>query len=253
MTLLDADRELRHLVVEAARPRPARFQVLVGAADAAAVSTDAVLGRCRPLVCYDALHDPELAALLLRGIAEQRSAGPLQFVRKLAAAPGRRGPARPRREQAADRPSRRTRSLVFGDAAILKVLRRLSPAPTPTSRSTPVAWLSPQSPLRRSAGSRRGSTTSLCPLAVLSGFLQRERRLDDGDRGLGGCSRATAYGEYLTVVDAGPVDAAAATSRRGHAAGRGRLPAGNVPSRPRPTLARRPRVHADMATASTAT
>ena len=65
------DPALRHLIVEAALPSgPARFQVLVGyRREAAAAScAGAIIGHEHGVACYDALHDPELADVLLRGI-----------------------------------------------------------------------------------------------------------------------------------------------------------------------------------------
>ncbi len=131
--LLAGDPKLRHLVIEVQHAGgPARFQVLVGASSEppAAIAHhaggDAVIGTLADLTVYDALHDPELAAVLLRGIAEQRLAGPLRFVRE---------PAAPVADLPADgrllATEQSNTSLVFGDAAILKVLRRLFPGANP--------------------------------------------------------------------------------------------------------------------------
>src|SRR4029077_7732234 len=77
-------------------------------------------------VLYDALHDPELAAVLLDGIAEQRLTGTLRFVRE--PAPSFNGLPADARLLTAEQSNS---SLVFGEAAILKVLRRLFPGANP--------------------------------------------------------------------------------------------------------------------------
>lgn len=126
--LLDGDPQLRHLIVEAGQVgMQARFQVLLGCRGQLppAIAGSAVIGRLAGLTCYDALYDPELAAVLLRGIAAQRTAGPLRFVREPAAPFGDwRGTRLLTAEQS-------NTSLVFGEAAILKVLRRLFPGANP--------------------------------------------------------------------------------------------------------------------------
>jgi maltokinase len=132
ITLLDGDPQLRHLVVEVTQPSgPARFQVLLGGRGELPPELDlAVIGRVPGQAVYDALHDPQLAAVLLRGIAEQRQEGPLRFVRE-AAAPQRDWPLAdwpPARQLTAEQSNT---SLIFGDAAILKVLRRLFPGANP--------------------------------------------------------------------------------------------------------------------------
>jgi maltokinase len=131
--LLAGDPQLRHLVIEVQQAGgPARFQVLVGssseppAAIRSPASGDPVIGTLAGLTVYDALHDPELAAVLLRGIAEQRLAGPLRFVREPTAPVAGLSPDG--RLLAAEQSNT---SLVFGDAAILKFLRRLFPGDNP--------------------------------------------------------------------------------------------------------------------------
>jgi maltokinase len=127
--LLAGDPQLNHLVVEVRHGGcPARFQILVGSASEspAAISGDSIIGTLAELTVYDALHDPELAAVLLRGIADGRLAGPLRFVRE---------PGAPLADLPADGrllgAEQSNTSLVFGDAAILKVLRRLFPGANP--------------------------------------------------------------------------------------------------------------------------
>ena len=124
------DPALRHLIVETALPSgPARFQVLVGyRRDLPAELADAVIGRHLGVACYDALHDPELADVLLQGITQQRLVDHLRFVGEPAAPalaghePGTPGASLVGRVLGAEQSNT---SLVFGDQAILKVLRRL--------------------------------------------------------------------------------------------------------------------------------
>lgn len=124
------DPALRHLIVETPLPGgPARFQVMVGyRRDLPAELAGAVIGRQRGVACYDALHDPELADVLLRGIRQQRLVDHVRFVREPAAPelashePGTPGVGLAGRVLAAEQSNT---SLVFGNQAILKVLRRL--------------------------------------------------------------------------------------------------------------------------------
>jgi maltokinase len=134
VTLQTGDPALRHLVVETSlRTGPARFQVLVGyRRELPAVLEGALIGREDGVACYDALHDPELAEVLLHGITEQRLAEHLRFVREAAAPPQSRydatgGSGRGRLLGA----EQSNTSLVFADLAILKVLRRLFPGANP--------------------------------------------------------------------------------------------------------------------------
>ena len=126
--LLDGDPQLRHLIVEAGQVgMQARFQVLLGCRSQLppTVTGAAVIGQLAGKTWYDALHDPDLAMVLLRGIARERTAGPLRFVRE---------PSAPLREWQSSRlltAEQSNTSLVFGEAAILKVLRRLFPGANP--------------------------------------------------------------------------------------------------------------------------
>ena len=128
VTLLDGEPQLRHLVVEAEHGAGlARFQVLLGCRSQLppAIAPGAVLGLTPGLAVYDGLHDPELAAVLLQGIAAGRQAGPLRFVREPAA---RLGDWHGSRLMTAEQSNT---SMVFGEAAIMKVLRRLFPGANP--------------------------------------------------------------------------------------------------------------------------
>jgi maltokinase len=125
--LLTGDPQLRHLIVEVRQASgQARFQVLLGCRSRVpATDRSALIGTLPGLALYDALHDPELAGVLLRGIAGQRLAGPLRFVCE----PGAPLADLPGGQLLAAEQS--NSSLVFGDTAILKVLRRLFPGANP--------------------------------------------------------------------------------------------------------------------------
>jgi maltokinase len=128
VTLQSGDPQLRHLVVEVELPAgPARFQVLVGARAAGhqAPGGAALIGTRSGLAVYDALHDPELAGALLTGIAQERQDGALRFVRE-PDAPLQHWPSV--RVMTAEQSNT---SLVYGEKAILKVLRRLFPGANP--------------------------------------------------------------------------------------------------------------------------
>jgi maltokinase len=128
VALAHGDPELRHVIITVGQARvpDARYQLLVGLRRRIPDGlSHAVIGDLGGVTAYDALHDPELAGFLLRGIAEQRQAGPLRFRREpgvpLGSWPGSRVIAA---EQS-------NTSVVFGEAAILKVLRRLFPGANP--------------------------------------------------------------------------------------------------------------------------
>ncbi len=125
------DPALRHLIVEAELPAgPARFQVMVGyRTQLPPALATALIGQYDGVACYDALHDPELADELLRGISEQRLAGQVRFVRERGAPARITGWAGPGGRVLGAEQS--NTSIVFGDQAILKVLRRLFPGANP--------------------------------------------------------------------------------------------------------------------------
>jgi maltokinase len=125
------DPELRHLVVTVQLPgggaQSARYQVLIGLRrDVPEALRHAVIGDLPGgLTAYDALHDPELSSCLLAGIAGERAVGGLVFAREPGVALGSWPGAR---VIAAEQSNT---SVVFGEAAILKVLRRLFPGANP--------------------------------------------------------------------------------------------------------------------------
>jgi maltokinase len=127
-TLVGGDPQLRHLILTAGRDdQAARYQLLLGVrADIPETLRHAVIGRLPDgRMAYDALHDPELSRYLLTGMAEQRQAGGLVFARE----PGVSFGAWPGERVIAAEQS--NTSVVYGDAAILKVLRRLFPGANP--------------------------------------------------------------------------------------------------------------------------
>jgi maltokinase len=120
--------ELRHLILTAgAGSHAARYQLLLGLrAEIPETLRHAVIGRLPDgRTAYDALHDPELSRCLLTGIAERRRTGGLVFARE----PGVAFGAWPGERVIAAEQS--NTSVVYGDAVILKVLRRLFPGANP--------------------------------------------------------------------------------------------------------------------------
>ncbi|HXL19750.1 MAG TPA: aminoglycoside phosphotransferase, partial [Streptosporangiaceae bacterium] len=119
--LAAGDPELRHLMVDAlVGQERVSYQVLTGLrAELPPALAGAGIGALPDgRIAYDGAADPELTAVLLRGIVAQRSVGPLRFGTEPGAiidqsAPGRTLPA-----------LASNTSVVFGEAAILKLLRR---------------------------------------------------------------------------------------------------------------------------------
>lgn len=113
--------ELRHLMVDVWLGQDrVTYQVLAGLrTDLPAALGGARIGQIRDgRVAYDGAADPELTSVLLRGIGAGRRVGPLRFEREPgadidASASGRTLPA-----------LASNTSVVFGDKAILKLLRR---------------------------------------------------------------------------------------------------------------------------------
>ena len=130
--LAAGDPALRHLIVAVyAEDGVDRYQVLAGIRaelpdrleHARIGDIGAPGGPAR--VMYDAAHDSELTAVLLRAIAADESIGPVRF-RRVPAARIDTG-----LESLAIPGEQSNTSLVFGEDAILKVFRRVSPGPNP--------------------------------------------------------------------------------------------------------------------------
>jgi maltokinase len=119
--LATGDPEFRHLMVQAWMGETAViYQVPVGLRAGLPSELDsALIGRVPDgRIVYDAMHDPELGRLLLLGIARAQRTGPVRFVAEPGALIDERLPGR---YLSADQSNS---SIVFGDQAILKILRR---------------------------------------------------------------------------------------------------------------------------------
>jgi maltokinase len=128
ITLAAGDPELRHLIISLRQgTQTARYQVLMGLRQRVPEwLRHAVIGQlANGMTAYDAPHDPELSSHLLTSIADQRKVGDLVFAREQGVSFGSWPGAR---VIAAEQSNT---SIVFGDAAILKVLRRLFPGANP--------------------------------------------------------------------------------------------------------------------------
>ncbi|HXS63964.1 MAG TPA: aminoglycoside phosphotransferase [Streptosporangiaceae bacterium] len=121
--LAEGDPELRHLVVDVTvSGETSSYQVLTGLTSE--LAPELARGRIGTLAdgrtAYDGALDPQLTSVLLRGIADQRQAGPIRFAAEDGAgidvdAVGRTLPA-----------LQSNTGVVFGNRAILKLLRRPS-------------------------------------------------------------------------------------------------------------------------------
>ncbi len=128
-TILAAgDPELRHLIVTVSLGgQAARYQVLAGIrSHVPGRLRHAVIGPAgRSGTAYDALHDPELTRILLRDIAGQATVGRIRFGREPGAV------IDTSLDSLVLSGEQSNSSLVFGDSAILKVVRRLFPGQNP--------------------------------------------------------------------------------------------------------------------------
>ena len=199
VTLTAGDPEFRHLIITVSSGGPiARYQVLAGFRSRLPVSlSHAVIGPAGGMTAYDALHDPALTSILLRNIASQRSVGPLRFSRE---------PGAPIDNWADSRvlaAEQSNTSLVFGEAAILKVLRRPFPGENPdlevagalarlgsTRVAAPLGWIETRldgEPTllgvlsRYLPGASDGWSLAVSGLRSLYAELSAERPSDAGD------------------------------------------------------------------------
>ena len=127
-TLVGGDPGLRHLIVDVTQATGTdAYQLFLGVrADLPDRLEHVRIGPTGPgLTGYDGLHDPDLTATLLAAIAGQATIGPLRFTRR----PGAQIDTG--LESLVLTAEQSNTSLLFGEAAILKVFRRLSPGPNP--------------------------------------------------------------------------------------------------------------------------
>jgi maltokinase len=127
-TLAAGDPELRHLIIAVSLGgETARYQVLVGVrSHVPSRLRHAVIGPAgRSGTAYEALHDPELTKILLRDIADQATVGRMYFGREPGAV------IDTSLDSLMLTGEQSNSSLVFGESAILKVVRRLFPGQNP--------------------------------------------------------------------------------------------------------------------------
>ena len=156
--LLAGDPELRHLIISLTQGgRLSRYQVLVGVRPQLPESFRQVAigptgdGR----FAYDALHDDALSRVLLENLAADRAVGELRFVKDPAAV------IDTSLNSIVLTAEQSNTSLIFGDAAILKVLRKLFTGCNPDLEVT-------------SALARRGSPHVAKPLGWFETTLDGE-------------------------------------------------------------------------------
>src|SRR5215471_4626759 len=159
-TLVGGDPGLRHLIVDVTQATGTdAYQLFLGVrADLPDRLEHVRIGPAGPgLTGYDGLHDPDLTATLLAAIAGQASIGPLRFTRR----PGAQIDTG--LESLVLTAEQSNTSLLFGEAAILKVFRRLSPGPNPDLEvpdalarlgsphvAAPLGWITAQAGDRKS-------------------------------------------------------------------------------------------------------
>ena len=169
-TLASGDPGLRHLIVNVTQATGTdSYQLFLGVrADLPGRLEHVRIGPAgQGLTGYDGLHDPDLTAALLAAMAAEESIGPLRFAQR----PG--GHIDTGLESLVLTAEQSNTSLLFGEEAILKVFRRLSPGPNPDLEvpdalatlgsqhvAAPLGWITAQTP---------GLPTVL---AVLSSYLR---------------------------------------------------------------------------------
>jgi maltokinase len=128
--LADGDPGLHHLIVavrQDAEQGADRYQLLLGTRTSRLPERlhYAEIGHLDGRYVYDAAHDPELTSVLLSGIAGNADAGPLRF----RAMPGQH--IETDLVSLASPAEQSNTSLIFGDAYICKLFRRLTPGVNP--------------------------------------------------------------------------------------------------------------------------
>ena len=169
-TLISGDPGLRHLIVAVTQASGTHsYQLFLGLrADLPDTLEHVRIGPVEGgMVGYDGLHDPGLTAVLLEAMAGGESIGPLRFAHR----PGTRIDTG--LQSLVLTAEQSNTSLLFGEEAILKVFRRLSPGPNPDLEvpdalagmgsqhvAAPLGWITTQA---------KGLPTVL---AVLSAYLR---------------------------------------------------------------------------------
>jgi len=169
-TLISGDPGLRHLIVAVTQASGTdSYQLFLGLRANLPDRLEHV--RIGPMggdmVGYDGLHDPGLTSVLLEAMAGGQSIGPLRFARR----PGTQIDTG--LQSLVLTAEQSNTSLLFGEEAILKVFRRLSPGPNPDLEvpdalarigsqhvAAPLGWITAQA---------QGQGTVL---AVLSAYLR---------------------------------------------------------------------------------
>ena len=156
--LLDADPQVRLVVVRVAYDdgTAEHYQLLLGSTKDAVEQRleHAVLGDLDGMLLYDAVHDPVATGALLEHLARGSAVDGLDFTRD-----AELDPDLPGRVLGAEQSNT---SVVFGDALILKLFRRLQPGPNPDIEVT-------------KALADAGSTHVAAPLAWYDGTVEGER------------------------------------------------------------------------------
>ena len=131
--LVGGDPGLHHLIVDVRQDVGVdSYQVLIGQrAEVPDQMAHTVIGVADDgRLVYDGLHDPELTHLLLQAIADGGRAGPLAFAHE----PG--ADIDTSLDSLVLTGEQSNTSLMFGEASVLKVFRRLSPGPNPDQELT---------------------------------------------------------------------------------------------------------------------
>ncbi len=173
---------LRHLIAAVTQDGPGRaagsadsYQILVGLRARLPGRLEHVrIGAAADgRIAYDALHDSELARLLLRWIAEQRVAGPVRFARAGGAALDRAPLNGPGPDSLVLTGEQSNTSLVYGEEAILKVFRRVAPGPNPDLEvSAALARLGARHVAEPFGWIEAGDGAEVTTLAILSRYLR---------------------------------------------------------------------------------
>jgi len=131
--IIPGDPGLRHLMVTVSHGATSDcYQLFIGyRARLPARLRHARIGTLGGLQIYDGLHDSALTRALLDAIVDDRSVGMLRFCRVPGAEISRASSGQAGLDSLVLTGEQSNTSLVFGESAILKVFRRVSPGPNP--------------------------------------------------------------------------------------------------------------------------